>query len=88
MKAVMQREHLALHAGEDHSGLAFDLDGFILRDDEVADFEVEGLLFARGPFCCIIADVLFESLPEHCSSTVASPNSGQPSTISLPSMSV
>jgi len=42
MKAVMQREHLALHAGGDDGGLAFDLDGFILPDDEVADFEVKG----------------------------------------------
>ncbi len=36
MEAVMQREHLALHARCDHSGLAFDLDGLILPDDEVA----------------------------------------------------
>ncbi len=38
MKAVVQRDDLALHARCDHSGLAFDLDGFILPDDEVADF--------------------------------------------------
>ncbi len=43
MKAVMQREHLALHAGCDNRGLAFHLDGFVLPDNEVADFEVEGL---------------------------------------------
>ena len=44
MKAVMQREHLALHAGCHQRGLAFDLDGFILPDDEVTHFEVEGFL--------------------------------------------
>ena len=38
----MQREHLALHARGDHRRLAFDLNGFILPDDEVADFEVKG----------------------------------------------
>ena len=44
MKAVMQRKHLTLHAWRHHSGLAFDLDGFILPDDEVADLEVERFL--------------------------------------------
>ncbi len=39
MKAIMQRKHLALHTRCDHSRLAFDLDGFILPDDEVADLE-------------------------------------------------
>ncbi len=38
----MQRDDLALHAGADNSGLAFNLDGFILPDDEVAHFEAEG----------------------------------------------
>jgi len=43
MEAIVQREHLALHAWGDKSGLAFDLDGFILPDDEVADLEAKGL---------------------------------------------
>ena len=55
MEAVMQREYLALHARCDHGGLAFDLDGFILPDDPVADFKVEGF-FSPGP-CLIIAGV-------------------------------
>ena len=38
----MQRDDLASHTRGDHSGLTFELDGFILPDDEVADFEVEG----------------------------------------------
>ncbi len=42
MEAVMQREHLALHARCDKSGLAFDLDSFTLPDDPVADLEAEG----------------------------------------------
>ena len=40
----MQREHLALHARGDNGFLAFDLDGFILPDNEVAHFEAEGFL--------------------------------------------
>jgi len=44
VKAIVQRKHLALHARCDNSRLAFDLNGFILPDDEVADFEVEGFL--------------------------------------------
>ena len=47
MKAVMQREHFATHTNGDHSGLAFDLDDFILPDDEVADFKVKGF-FSPG----------------------------------------
>ena len=47
MEAVMQRDDLTLHARCDNSGLAFDLDGFILLDDGVADFEVEGF-FSPG----------------------------------------
>ena len=47
VKAVMQREHLALHAWSDHSRLAFDLDGFTLPDDEVTDLEAEGF-FSPG----------------------------------------
>jgi len=42
MEAVMQRDDLATHARCDNSGLAFQLDGFILPDDGVADFEAEG----------------------------------------------
>ncbi len=48
MKAVMQREHLALHARGDDGGLACDLDGFTLPDDEVSDFEVEGFFCQRS----------------------------------------
>jgi len=40
----MQRQHLTLHTRCDNGGLAFDLDGFILPDNEVADLEVEDLL--------------------------------------------
>jgi len=47
VKAIMQRNDLALHARGDHSGLAFHLDSFILPDDEVADLEVEGS-FCQG----------------------------------------
>ena len=47
MEAVMQRDDLALHAWGDDGGLAFDLDGFILPDNEVTDFEVEGF-FSPG----------------------------------------
>jgi len=39
----VQREHLALYARGDNRGVAFGLDGFILPDDDVADFETEGL---------------------------------------------
>ncbi len=42
-EAVVEREHLTLHAWFDNRGLAFDLDGFILPDDEVADLEIEDL---------------------------------------------
>jgi len=42
MKAVMQRDDLALHARLDDSRLAFHLDSFILPDDDVADLEAEG----------------------------------------------
>jgi len=44
MKAVMQRDDLALHARG--GGLAFHLDGLIAPDDGVADFEVEGFLLS------------------------------------------
>jgi len=40
VKAVMQRDDLAAHAWGDR--LAFNLDGHILPDNEVADFEAEG----------------------------------------------
>ncbi len=33
LKAIVQRKHLATHAWGDNSGLAFDLDCFILPDD-------------------------------------------------------
>jgi len=59
----MQRQHFALHARCDHSGLAFDLDGFILPDDEVADLEAEGF-FSPGVHaspqptgCCVLLPV-------------------------------
>ena len=42
MEAVVQRDDFTLHAWGDKSGLAFDLDGLILPDDDVADMEVEG----------------------------------------------
>ena len=42
MEAVVQRQHLPLHAGCDNSRLALDLDGFILPDYPIADFEAEG----------------------------------------------
>jgi len=45
VKAIMQRDDLALHARLD--GLAFQLDGFIAPDDDVADFEAEGFLLPR-----------------------------------------
>ena len=48
----MQRDDLALHARGDNSGLAFQLDGFILPDDGVADLEVE----SPGVLSLIIAD--------------------------------
>ncbi len=44
MKAVVQRDDLALHARGHQRGLAFHLDGFILPDDEVADLQAEGFL--------------------------------------------
>jgi len=48
----MQRDNLALHARCDHSGLPFDLAGFILPDDEVAYLEVEGF-FSPGVHACL-----------------------------------
>ena len=47
MKTVMQRDDLAPHARFYNSGLAFDLNGFILPNDEVADLKVEGF-FSPG----------------------------------------
>ena len=60
MESVMQRDDLALHAGCHQRGPAFDLDGFILPDDGVADLDVD----APG----VNRRWLFESLPERCSS--------------------
>ncbi len=66
MESVMQqREHLALHARRDHSGLAFHLDSFTLPDDPVADFQTEGL-FPPGVHSesdYLRCSRLFESLP-------------------------
>ncbi len=42
VESVMQRDDLALHARRHNSGLAFELDSFILPDDGVADLEAEG----------------------------------------------
>ena len=56
MEAVMQRDDLATHARCDHSGLSFDLNGFILPDNEVADLEAEGFILP-GVHCLIIAGV-------------------------------
>jgi len=47
VKAIVQRDDLALHARADNRGLTFDLDGFTLPDDEVSDLEVEGF-FSPG----------------------------------------
>ncbi len=43
VEAVMQREHLALHARFDNRRLAFGLDGFIAPNYPITDFETEGL---------------------------------------------
>ena len=66
MEAVMQRDDLALHARGGNRGLAFQLNGFVLPDDEVADFEVEGL-FSPGVYAAALSQVLptvaFNPLP-------------------------
>ena len=64
MKAVMQLEHLALHAWGDNSGLAFDLDCFIPPDDEVADLEVEGFFLpgVHGQLSQVLPTVAFNPL--------------------------
>ena len=72
---MVQREHLALHARRD--GLAFDLDGFILPDDEVADLEAKGFLLPGGHSVFDYLRWLFEFLPECCPSYKASCEEGE-----------
>ena len=59
----MQRDNLATHAWGDKSGLAFDLDGFILPDNEVANLEAERFFLPsvyacpQPTGCCVLLPV-------------------------------